>query len=93
MRDTILNRLKRLEMAKNTTPHATVTFSDGHRERLDIHDIAKAFFDRNPAGIVSVEWERSKESSTIFQLLSYPDTWENLTIERIIENEQNKSLL
>ena len=93
MRDTLLNRLKRLEMAKNTMPYAVVTFSDGHRERLDIHDIAKAFFDRNPAGIVSVEWERSKDTSTIFQLLSYPDTWENLTKERIIENEQNKSLL
>ena len=49
MRDTILNRLKRLEMVKNTMPHAVVTFSDGHRERLEIHDIAKAFFDRNPA--------------------------------------------
>ncbi len=92
MRETLQNRLKRLENAKNKLPHAVVTFSDGHKERLDMHEIAVAFFEQNRAGIASLEWERASDNAIIFQLLACPETWENLTIERINENEQNERL-
>ena len=89
MRDALLNRIKRLEREQNYLPRAIVQFADGHRERLDIHQIAVAFFERNKAEIVSLEWERASDDAIIFQLLSCPDLWEKLTIERTVENEQN----
>lgn len=89
MRDALLNRIKRLEREQNYLPRAIVQFADGHRERLDIHQIAVAFFERNKAEIVSLEWERASDDAIIFQLLSCPETWEKLTIERTVENEQN----
>ena len=89
MRDALLNRIKRLEREQNYLPRAIVQFSDGHRERLDLHQIAVAFFERNKTGIVSLEWERASDDAIIFQLLSCPDLWEQLTIERTNENEQN----
>ena len=87
--DALLNRIKRLEREQNYLPRAIVQFADGHRERLDIHQIAVAFFERNKAEIVSLEWERASDDAIIFQLLSCPETWEKLTIERTVENEQN----
>ena len=89
MRDALLNRIKRLEREQNYLPRAIVQFADGHRERLDLHQIAVAFFERNKTGIVSLEWERASDDAIIFQLLSCPDLWEQLTIERTNENEQN----
>lgn len=89
MRDALLNRIKRLEREQNYLPRAIVQFADGHRERLDLHQIAVAFFEQNKAGIVSLEWECASDDAIIFQLLSCPDTWEQLTIERTNENEQN----
>lgn len=89
MRDSIISRLTRIEKMQSTLPRAIVTFSDGHKERLNIHDIAVAFFDRNAAGIKSVEWERSSNGAVIFQLLSSAEIWENLTTERNNENETN----
>ena len=89
MRDALLNRIRRLEQEQNTLPHAIVLFVDGHKERLDMHQIAVASFDRNKAGIVSLEWERASDNAIIFQLLSCPDLWKKLTIERTCENEQN----
>ena len=78
MGNSIQSRLKRLERAQNTLPCAIVSFSDGHKERLDFHDIAVAFFERNTAGIVFLEWERQNDPAIIFQLLSYPETWEKI---------------
>ena len=89
MRDALLNRIKRLEREQNYLPRAIVQFTDGHKERLDLHQIAVAFFERNKAEIVSLEWERASDDAIIFQLLSCPETWEKLTIERTVENEQN----
>ena len=89
MRDALLNRIKRLEREQNYLPRAIVQFADGHRERLDLHQIAVAFFERNKTEIVSLEWERASDDAIIFQLLSCPETWEKLTIERTVENEQN----
>ena len=78
MRDSVLSRLNRLEKTQNTLPHAIVTFLDGHKELLDLHDIAAAFFEKNQKGIISVDWERPGNNSAIFQVLSSPDLWENL---------------
>ena len=89
MRDALVNRIKRLEREQNYLPRAIVQFADGHKERLDLHQIAVAFFERNKTEIVSLEWERASDDAIIFQLLSCPDTWEQLTIERTNENEQN----
>lgn len=87
MRDALLNRIKRLEREQNFLPRAIVQFADGHRERLDIHQIAVAFFERNKVGIVSLEWERSSDNAILFQLLSCPDTWEKLILERTNNNK------
>lgn len=92
MRDALLNRIKRLEREKNYLPRAIVQFADGHRERLDLHQIAVVFFERNKAGIVSLEWERSSDDAVIFQLLACPEIWEYFTNERNNDNEQNESL-
>lgn len=92
MRESILSRLNRLERIQSGLPCAIVQFSDGHSERLDFHEIAVAFSERNRCGIVSLEWEHPNESAVIFQLLSCPETWENLTNERTFENEQDKRL-
>ncbi|MBE7009106.1 MAG: hypothetical protein E7422_08235 [Ruminococcaceae bacterium] len=87
MREAVERRIKRLEKARGANPHAIVTFSDGHRERLDIHRIAVAFFERNKAGIVSLEWESPTDEATIYELLACPDVWERLSNERIEKNE------
>lgn len=92
MRESILSRLNRLERMQSGLPRAIVQFSDGHSERLDFHEIAVAFFERNRSGIVSLEWEHPDEAAVIFQLLSCPETWENLTDERTFENEQDERL-
>ena len=86
MRDALLNRIKRLEREQNSLPRAIVQFADGHRARLDLHQIAVAFFERNKAGIVSLEWDRPSDNAILFQLLSCPDTWEKLILERTNEN-------
>ena len=77
MRESILSRLNRLERMQNSLPHAIVQFSDGHSERLDFHQIAVAFSERNRAGIVSLEWERPNEAAVIFKLLACPEIWDN----------------
>lgn len=79
MRETITHRLQRLEKQQNVLPRAVVTFSDGHRERMDFHQIAVVFSERNKAGIISLEWERSTDKAVIFQLLACPEIWEELT--------------
>ena len=93
MYDAISVRLKRLEKEQNALPHAIVTFSDGHRERLDFHQVALAFFEQNKAGIAFLEWERSGDNTIIFQLLSNPDTWTTLTKKGKSENDQNETIL
>ena len=89
MRNSIVARLDKIEKTQRVLPRAVVQFADGHRERLDLHQIAVAFFERNKTGIVSLEWERASDDAIIFQLLSCPEFWEKLTIERTNENEQN----
>lgn len=93
MRDSVHSRLSRLEKAYNSLPHAIVKYADGHIERLDFHDIAVAFSERNRAGIVSLEWENPHDTEVVFQLLASPETWELLSAERIKENEQDKNIL
>lgn len=87
MRETIVNRLKRLEKARNPLPLAVVTFFDGHKESLDLHDLAIAFFERNQARIISVEWEGTGSDTALLQFLESPDTWQELTNRRLIEND------
>lgn len=93
MYDAISARLKRLEKGKNALPHAVVTFSDGHRERLDFHEIAMAFYEQNKTGIAFLEWERTVDNTIIFQLLSNPDTWTTLTKKGKSKNDQNETIL
>ena len=93
MFDAISARLKRLEKEQNALPHAIVTFSDGHRERLGFHQVALAFFEQNKAGIAFLEWERTVDNTIIFQLLSNPDTWTTLKKKGQFENDQNETIL
>lgn len=92
MHDSVKSRLVKLEKVQNFLPFAIVRYSDGHRERLDFHEIAIAFSERNRAGIVSLEWENPHETAIVFQLLSTPGMWEKLSEERIKNHEQNKRL-
>ncbi len=75
MREGLKKRLARIEAAQNLLPCAVVTFSDGRRGRLDFHEIAVAFSEGNPAGIVSVEWEKQSDDAIVFQLLACPEVW------------------
>ena len=79
MRNSIVVRLDKIEKTRKVLPRAIVQFADGHRERLDLHQIAVAFFERNKAGIVSLEWERPNDAAVVFKLLACPELWARLS--------------
>ncbi len=89
VRESLLNRLRRLEENNKPLPRAVVAFSDGHTETLRLNQIATAFLEQNKVGVIAVEWERPScdNDAVIFQLLADPEIWKDLMKERITEYE------